>query len=89
MDVMENRIQTRPTRRHKPEKFAYPDDKRFPQKLLLTESDAAHALSVSPDHLRRLRYAGVGPKMIRVGSLVRYDIDDLKAFVEERRKETR
>lgn len=51
---------------------------------LLSTSQAAHYLDCSLDTLRRWRRQNRGPKFVRLGSrrLVRYQVQDLDAFVE-------
>lgn len=53
--------------------------------LLLTEPQAAVALSLTTAALRRLRYRGGAPAVVRVGDRVLYTIDDLKDWIERHR----
>lgn len=54
---------------------------------LLTEKDAAQFLNVSRVTLARSRCYGKpeGPPYIRMGRTIRYAVDDLQRFVEDRR----
>jgi predicted DNA-binding transcriptional regulator AlpA len=49
---------------------------------LLRENDAAAYLSLSPKTLARWRWAGMGPRFVKLGSAVRYQIGDLDLFIE-------
>ena len=53
-------------------------------KLLLTEREAAQALSISPRKLWELRATGEIP-CVRLGRAVRYDPRDLSAWITRRR----
>ena len=53
----------------------------FPDKLLLTETEAAKALTMSPRKLWTLRNRGE-IAFIKTGRLVRYDPEDLRAWIE-------
>jgi len=53
----------------------------------LTEPQTAEKLNTATATLRRWRWAGVGPAYIKVGRLVRYDEDDLEAYLKSRRVE--
>ncbi|MBX7531706.1 helix-turn-helix domain-containing protein [Qipengyuania sp. 1XM1-15A] len=48
---------------------------------LLNPVEAARFLALSPKTLARWRWAGKGPKYIKLGSAVRYSMDELAAFV--------
>jgi excisionase family DNA binding protein len=48
---------------------------------LLTEQDVAKYLNVSLASVRRWRLERRGPQFIKVGTLVRYRIEDLQAWV--------
>jgi hypothetical protein len=54
------------------------------QKLLLSDIELAHYYGISVATLRKWRILGIGPKWIKVGSLVRYRIDDAQAYLESR-----
>ena len=49
---------------------------------LLHETETAKILSVKVSTLRRWRWAGQGPRFIKLGAAVRYDPSDLKEFIE-------
>lgn len=49
--------------------------------LLLRETDAATYLELAPKTLARWRWAGKGPAFYKLGSAVRYSVDDLDSFV--------
>jgi predicted DNA-binding transcriptional regulator AlpA len=48
---------------------------------LLTETQTAEMLCVSPATLRRWRWAGQGPRFRKIGRTVRYAPDDIGEFV--------
>ena len=50
---------------------------------LLTESEAAEFLRLKPKTLARWRWAGTGPRFLKVGGAVRYTAADLEKFLEE------
>ena len=45
---------------------------------LLHEAEAAKILSVKVSTLRRWRWAGEGPRFLKIGAAVRYDPQELK-----------
>ncbi|WP_082737934.1 MULTISPECIES: helix-turn-helix domain-containing protein [unclassified Sphingomonas] len=49
--------------------------------MLLTTKDAAAYLNIKPETLTKWRWAGTGPKYYRVGGAVRYDKNDVDAFL--------
>lgn len=49
---------------------------------LITESNAAILLCVSPATLRKWRWEGKGPKFIKVGRKVAYRDSDIAAFID-------
>ncbi len=53
---------------------------------LVNEAEAAHLLSLSVKTLRRWRWAGKGPRFLKLGAAVRYDQGDLAAFIEAGRR---
>lgn len=54
---------------------------------LLTETEAADYLGVSPRTLSNFRTRGGGPDYIKVGSKsVRYDLKDLQEYIADRRQ---
>ena len=56
---------------------------------LLTEEQTARALgNLSVKTLQRWRWAGRGPRFIKIGAAVRYDPEDLAAFIEAGRRES-
>jgi len=48
---------------------------------LLTPTEAAKVLRVSPATLPRWRWAGDGPDFVRIGRSIRYRREDLEKFV--------
>lgn len=48
---------------------------------LLNPHEAARFLALSPKTLARWRWAGKGPKYIKLGSAVRYSMQELTTFV--------
>ena len=53
---------------------------------LLHEAEVAKTLSVKVSTLRRWRWAGLGPRFIKVGFAVRYDPLDITAFIDAQRR---
>ena len=49
---------------------------------LITPSDAAILLCVSPATLRKWRWEGKGPKFIKIGRKVAYRDSDINAFID-------
>jgi len=52
---------------------------------LLSNSEAAEFLGMSPDTLPRWRWEGVGPAYLKVGRSIKYRLADLEAFLNESR----
>ena len=48
---------------------------------LLHEAEVSKILSVKVSTLRRWRWAGLGPRFIKIGAAVRYDPQELKAYL--------
>lgn len=60
-------------------------EQRAPEHAWLVEAEAAAHLRYSADHLRHLRYNGTGPRHYRnPAGGVRYRLDDLDAWAEDR-----
>ena len=59
---------------------------RTPNQPLLNETDAADYLGLQISTLRRWRWAGTGPAFLKLGSAVRYDPNDLQAYLDECRQ---
>ncbi|HWB14490.1 MAG TPA: helix-turn-helix domain-containing protein [Pirellulales bacterium] len=59
-------------------------DNQAAQRLLLKPDEAAAALAVSPRCLWGLTKAGEIPA-VRIGRAVRYDVADLRAWIEARK----
>ncbi len=55
-------------------------------KSLLNEYEAAARLALKVATLRRWRWSGHGPPFIKIGAAVRYDPDDVEAFIEAGRR---
>ncbi len=53
---------------------------------LLTETEAAALLGLKVATLRRWRWAGKGPRFLKIGGAVRYDPADLEAFMRDARR---
>ena len=51
------------------------------RKQMLTDVEVADHLSVSISTVRRWRLKGGGPRWIRIGSSIRYDSADLRAYI--------
>jgi hypothetical protein len=56
---------------------------------LLKEAEASEFLRVEIATLRRWRFAKRGPRFVKIGSAVRYDIADLVNFIDAGRCATR
>lgn len=57
----------------------------YQARLLLTEKQAAHVLGFTPRFLQNRRHRGDGPRFVRISArAVRYRIEDLRAWSEER-----
>lgn len=54
-----------------------------PTKPLLREEEVARLLNLEIATLRRWRWAGRGPRFVKLGSAVRYRFDDLNEFIEQ------
>ena len=53
---------------------------------LITETETARLLGLKVATLRRWRWAGKGPRFLKLGGAVRYDPADLEAFIEQSRR---
>lgn len=53
---------------------------------LINETEAARLLALSVKTLRRWRWAGKGPRFLKIEGAVRYDSADLKEFIEASRR---
>ena len=51
------------------------------QTKLLTETQVAVMLNIQVATLRRWRWIGQGPRFIKIGAAVRYDPQELKAYL--------
>jgi predicted DNA-binding transcriptional regulator AlpA len=53
---------------------------------LVTERDASELLGVSMRTLQKWRLQGNGPRFVKLGHAVRYDVKDLEAYIEGGRR---
>ena len=53
---------------------------------LIKEAEAARILSVEISTLRRWRWAGRGPRFVRLGSAIRYETEVLTKFIKQGRR---
>ncbi len=53
---------------------------------LLNEKEVANTLNIKVATLRRWRWAGKGPRFLKIGAAVRYDRADLQGFIEAGRR---
>ncbi len=53
---------------------------------LVNETEAARTLNIKVATARRWRWGGKGPRFIKIGAAVRYDLADLVAFIEAGRR---
>lgn len=51
---------------------------------LLLEREVANKLNISIVTLRKLRSEGKGPKFGRIGGSIRYQLSDVKKFIEKK-----
>ena len=51
--------------------------------MLLREKQVADILGISVSTVRRMRHQSTGPKATRIGSLVRYRLEDVQQFIRE------
>ena len=56
------------------------------QTKLLTETEVAGMLNLQVATLRRWRWMGQGPRFIKIGAAVRYDPQDITAFIVAQRR---
>ena len=54
---------------------------------LLNEKQVAEMLGLKPATLRVWRATGRGPRYLKVGGSVRYDIDEVKDYLREMRRQ--
>jgi hypothetical protein len=57
-------------------------------RALVNETEAARILGISVKTAGRWRWAGKGPRFVKVGACVRYDLADLEAFIEAGRRQS-
>jgi len=57
-----------------------------PTSRLLKEGEAAKILSLEVATLRRWRWSGRGPRFLKLGGAVRYELADIEAFKEASRR---
>ena len=55
-------------------------------KMLMRENEAAARLGLKVATLRRWRWSCRGPPFVKIGAAVRYDPDDIEAFIEAGRR---
>ena len=53
---------------------------------LLDEKEVASILNINVATLRRWRWAGKGPRFLKIGGAVRYEQSDIVAFIEAGRR---
>lgn len=53
---------------------------------LINERKAAEILGLKVTTVRRWRFSGGGPRYIKVGAAVRYDVRDIEAFIDAGRR---
>ncbi len=56
------------------------------QPRMLKEREAAELLAMEVTTLRRWRWAGKGPRFLKIGGAVRYDLADLETFIVASRR---
>ncbi len=55
-------------------------------RALANEAEAARILGLSVKTLRRWRWAGKGPRFLKIEGAVRYDLEDIEAFIAAARR---
>ncbi|HVM79907.1 MAG TPA: helix-turn-helix domain-containing protein [Stellaceae bacterium] len=53
---------------------------------LLDSEGAAQYLDCSKALMEKMRTAGNGPRFVKIGASVRYDVRDLDAYIDSRRR---
>lgn len=56
---------------------------------LLTQDEAATILGITLYKLKAMRWKRIGPPFIKIGKDVRYDLEALKDYLDERTIETK
>lgn len=59
----------------------------MPKRELIDTPPAAAYLGVSPHTMENWRYLGQGPRYFRIGSLIKYDVADLDAWLDEQARQ--
>lgn len=54
------------------------------QEGLMSEKELARFLGISLSSVKRLRASGEGPPFVRIGRVVRYDPEQVRAWLRER-----
>lgn len=57
----------------------------FVPEPLMTADDVASVLGIPPSTLANWRYQGLGPRYLRIGRHVRYEVRDLEAWLRTQR----
>lgn len=61
------------------------DPNHAPMKVLLTETQAAELLQLTPRALQAWRYQGRGPRFVKISArAIRYQLDDLQDWITNR-----
>lgn len=66
--------------------FPYPVSQLTQPHGLLDEDEAAALLRSKPSTLRKWRCVGGGPRFVKIGRSVRYDLRDVQAFIDASRR---
>lgn len=56
-------------------------ERPIPEESLLTTTEVATMLGISPGRLRNLRSQGRAPRAVKIGKSVRWKLADVRAFV--------
>ena len=59
-----------------------------PRARLIKERETAEILGVEVSTLRRWRWAGCGPVFCKLGAAVRYDPEDIAAYIAANRRQS-
>lgn len=56
--------------------------------ILITKKEATQLLQISPSHLAVLRHRGTGPRYIKMGGSIYYDVCDIFDYIENSKKQS-
>jgi hypothetical protein len=71
---------------HRPQRAKQGPAKEHELQRHLTQDEVADRLQISPRTLESWRVSGLGPAFLKVGTRVRYRLEDLKAYEAAQRR---